>query len=61
MDEFYIGQIRRGLLTIEQVPFRWRDEVSAKLSSDEAPGRPEAEEHAVETTRSWLSGWQRKK
>lgn len=61
MEEFYVGQIRRGKLTIEQVPARWRDAVSAKLGSDEAKGQPVAEEQAAGEGRNWLSAWQKKK
>lgn len=61
MEEFYCGQIKRGQLTVDQVPARWRDAVAARLRSDEAEGRPKAEEQSVEAGRSWLSSLTRKK
>ena len=61
MEDFYVGQIERGQMTIDQVPARWKDAVSARLRSDEAEGQPEAEEQGAGESRSWLSPWQRRK
>lgn len=35
MVKFYYGRIKRGKLTIEDVPEKWRDEVQAMLDADE--------------------------
>lgn len=35
MAKFYFGRIKRGKLTIEDVPERWRDQVQALLVADE--------------------------
>lgn len=34
MARFYYGRIKRGKLTIEDVPKRWRDQVQALLDAD---------------------------
>lgn len=34
MAKFYYGRIKRGKLTIESVPKRWRDQVQALLDAD---------------------------
>lgn len=34
MAKFY-GRIKRGKLTIEEVPARWRDQVQALLDADD--------------------------
>ena len=33
MARFYYGRIKRGKLTIEEVPDRWRDQVQALLDA----------------------------
>lgn len=35
MARFYYGRIKRGKLTIEEVPERWRDQVQALLDADD--------------------------
>lgn len=35
MAKFYAGRIRRGKLTIDDVPERWRDATRAILDADE--------------------------
>lgn len=35
MARFYYGRIKRGKLTIEEVPARWRDQVQALLDADD--------------------------
>ena len=34
MAKFYYGRIKRGKLTIKEVPERWRDQVQALLDAD---------------------------
>lgn len=34
MAKFYAGRIKRGKLTIEDVPGKWRDQVQALLDAD---------------------------
>lgn len=34
MARFYAGRIKRGKLTIEDVPEKWRDEVRALLGAE---------------------------
>lgn len=34
MARFYYGRIKRGKLTIEEVPARWRDQVQALLDAE---------------------------
>ena len=34
MAKFYYGRIKRGKLTIEDVPERWREQVQALLDAD---------------------------
>lgn len=34
MAKFYAGRIKRGKLTIEDVPEKWRDQVQALLDAD---------------------------
>ena len=33
MAEFYVSRIRKGKMTLEQVPMRWREEVRAMLDA----------------------------
>lgn len=35
MARFYYGRIKRGKLTIEEVPERWRNQVQALLDADD--------------------------
>lgn len=34
MAKFYYGRIKRGKLTIDDVPEKWRDQVQALLGAD---------------------------
>ena len=34
MANFYFGRIKRGKLTIEEVPAKWREAVQALLDAD---------------------------
>lgn len=34
MVNYYVGRIKRGKLTIDDVPAKWRDEVQAVLDAD---------------------------
>lgn len=33
MIKFYVGMIQRGVITLENVPARWRDAVAAELNA----------------------------
>lgn len=35
MAKLYYNRIKRGVMTIDEVPARWRDEVQALLDADE--------------------------
>ena len=35
MAKIYYNRIKRGLMTIEEVPLRWRAQVQAMLDEDE--------------------------
>lgn len=35
MTKLYYNRIKRGVMTIDEVPTRWRDEVQALLDADE--------------------------
>ena len=35
MAKFYAGRIKRGKLTIDEVPERWRGEVEALMGAEE--------------------------
>ena len=34
MVNFYVKRIRKGLMTIEEVPERWREQVRAELEGE---------------------------
>lgn len=34
MIQFYVDRIKRGLMQLEKVPLRWRDQVEKELKSD---------------------------
>ena len=34
MAKFYVGRIKRGKMTIDEVPERWREQVQALLDAE---------------------------
>ena len=34
MVQFYIMMIKRGMITVDDVPIKWREEVKVKINAD---------------------------